>query len=199
MKKQALLGALALTAVLLFSACNDQPPTPEDTTAPTTAAVTTEAPVDPFRSVRMSDELWLSYGLAAYEKQIEPQDLSEFFTDLSNQSYLTLYDDMFVYDYEKTLPVAEAFFRFVCDEYGVDALLDMDKRCEYKTAYLHSLGLEMDYLQLPELESFLSSMEFSTDFSSKNQFPYVFTIDNVHYHFENFDDGPISAYHGILY
>ena len=203
MKKQILFGAVALAAVLLFSACNDQPPIPEDTTAPATAAVTTEAPteapVDPFRAVRMSDELWLSYGLAAYEKQTEPQDLSEFLQNQANHSYLTLYDDMFVYDYEKTLPVAEAFFRFVCDEYGVDALLDMDKRCEYKTAYLHSLGLEMEYIQLPEVEAFLASMKFSTDFSSDNQFPYIFTFGNVHYHFKHFDDGPIAAYHGILY
>jgi len=50
MKKQALLGALALTAVLLFSACNDQPPAPpapEDTTVPVTTEAPTEAPIDP--------------------------------------------------------------------------------------------------------------------------------------------------------
>ena len=166
MKKQALFGAIALTAVLLFSACNNQPPTPEDTTAPTTAEVTTEivteAPVDPFAAVRESDELWLTYGLDAYESQSEAQDLSEFFANQANMSYLTLYNHMFTYDEDKSVPVAEALFRFICDEYGADALMDKDKRCEYKTAYLHSLGLEMDYLQLPELESFLSSMEFST-------------------------------------
>ena len=202
MKKQILFGAVALAAVLLLSACNDQPPTPpapEDTTVPVTTETPTEAPVDPFAAVRESDELWLAYGLDAYESQTEVQDLSEFFANQANMSYLTLYNHMFTYDGDKSVPVAEALFRFICDEYGADALMDKDKRCEYKTAYLKSIGVEMEYIQLPELETFLSSMEFSADMSSENQFPYVFTIDNIHYHFENFDDGPISAYHGILY
>ena len=206
MKKQAqtLLGAIALTAVLLFSACNDKPPAPpEDTTAPATAEVTTEsvtqAPVDPFAAVRESDELWLSYGLTAYENQTEVQDLSEFFASSLNQSYLGLYDDVFAYDSEKTIPVAEAFFRFVCDEYGVDALLDMEKRCEYKTAYLKSLGSELDYLQSPEQEAFFASMSFSADRASKAEYPYKYTWDNVHYYFQNFNAGTISDYHATMY
>ncbi len=203
MKKQMLIGALTLTAVLLFSACNDQPPTPptstDSDTLPITTEQVTEAPVDPFAAVRESDELWLSYGLAAYENQTEPQDLTEFFSVLTNQSYLTLYDDMFAYDPEKSVPVAEAFFRFVCDEYGVDALLDKDKRCEYKTAYLQSFGSELDYIQSPELEEFFSSMSFSVDDTDGAEFPYEYVWDHIHYYFKNFDAGSISGYHSTLY
>lgn len=203
MKKQALFGSIALTAVLLFSACNDQPPSPEDTTAPAPTEVTTEAPteapVDPFAAVRESDELWLSYGLTAYENQTEPQDLSEFLTNPLNQSYLNLYDDMIVYDSEKAIPVAEAFFRFVCDEYGVDALLDMDKRCEYKTAYLKSLGSQLDYLQSPEQEAFLTSMSFSAEPTSATEYPYVYTWGNVHYYFQNCTAETISDHHVTMY
>ena len=200
MKKQALLGAIALTAVLLLSACNDQPPAPpapEDTTVPVTTEAPTEAPIDPFAAVRESDELWLAYGLDAYESQSEAQDLSEFFANQANMSYLTLYNHMFTYDEDKSVPVAEALFRFICDEYGADALMDKDKRCEYKTAYLKSIGVETEYIQLPELETFLSSMEFSAE--GINEFPYVFTIDNIHYHFKNFDADAISGYHSTLY
>ena len=202
MKKQALLGALALTAVLLLSACNDQPPAPpapEDTTVPVTTETPTEAPIDPFAAVRESDELWLAYGLDAYESQTEPQDLSEFLMNPLNQSYLGLCDDVFTYDPEKSIPVAESFFRFVCDEYGVDALLDMEKRCEYKTAYLKSLGSQLHYLQSPEQEAFLSSISFSADDAKKTEYPYVYTWDNVHFYFQKVNMESVSDYHIDMY
>ena len=203
MKKHLLIGALTLSAVLLFSACNDQPPTlptaTDNDTMPITTEQVTEAPVDPFEAVRASDELWLAYGLAAYEQQTEPQDLSEFLMNPLNQSYLGLCDDFFTYDPEKSIPVAESFFRFVCDEYGVDALLDMEKRCEYKTAYLKSLGSQLHYLQSPEQEAFLSSISFSADDAKKTEYPYVYTWDNVHFYFQKVNMESVSNYYIDMY
>ena len=203
MKTRLLLVTVSLIATMVFGSCTKQPPTPPDGldtgTGTNTTEQVSEAPADPYEAVRESDEVWLSYGLAAYEAQNEPQDLKDFFSTQSNLSYLTLYDHMFTYDKEKSVPVAEALFKFICDEYGIDALLDTEKRCEYKTAYLRSIGSDLEYVQQSEIEGFLSSMDFSADDAEASEFPYIFTIDNIHYHFENFNDDSISAYHSFLY
>ncbi|MBQ8440250.1 MAG: hypothetical protein IJX19_06305 [Clostridia bacterium] len=194
--KNALLSLLLLAAILLTS-CAQAPKAQSNTESPSTA-VQTEAPTppaDPFAAVRESDETWISYGLAAYESGKEIENLKHFFTDLNTLSYLTLYDHMFVFDKEKSIPIAEALFSFIYNEYGADALLDIEKRCEYKTAYLRSLGLELEYIQDPRVESFLASMAFS----SNKTYQYIISFDNVTYYFKDFNEGAPAAYHGFLY
>ena len=195
MKSKALIATL-LAFLLLCTSCGTAPAT--TTPAPTTPTSTTPAPTtppDPFAILRTSGEAWITHGLAAYEIKKEPVDLTQFFADPSNMVYLTLYDHMFVYDAEKSIPVAEALFRFIYDTYGADAVLDTEKRIEYKTAYLRSLHLNLSYSQLAEVEQLFTSVAFS----SNADYPYIFTFDRATYYFPDFDDGYISQYHGFLY
>ncbi len=160
-----------------------------------TVLAETDAAEDPFSAVRESDELWLSYGLAAYEEGREAPDLSAFFADRANMTWLTLYDHLFTYDGEKSIPAAEALFRFITDNYGTDALLDLERRVELKSAYLRSLGLDTDYLQSPEVEAFFNTMTFSSD----DTYKYIMTFGKAVYCFEDFTEGPPALYHGFLY
>ena len=217
MKTKIYLIAILLLITLLLASCantsdsqqNTESPTsdsltktttvlPQNTEAPTSDS-TTEAPSvepeDPFESLRSSGEEWISYGLAAYESGKQVENLKEFFSDAANMTYLTLYDHFFTYDKEKSVPVAEAVFAFIYNEYGIDELLDLDKRCEYKTAYLKSLGLDIEYMQPPEIEAFLSSMEFS----SNATYQYIITFDNVTYYFKDFSASVPAGYHQLLY
>lgn len=192
-----ILSVLLLVTVILSSCVQTPGQTQNIDTADaedTTNDVTEPAP-DPFEKVRASGEEWLSYGLAAYENGKAVQDLKNFFAVPSNLTYLTLYDHFFTYDAEKSVPVAEALFRFIVDEYGTDALLDTEKRIEYKSAYLKSLGLDTAYIQSPEVESLLASMEFASDSTYK----YIISFDNVTYYFKDFGAGSPTQYHGFLY
>ena len=110
-------------------------------------------------------------------------------------TYLTLYDHFFTYDKTKSVPVAEALFAFIYDKYGAEAVLDLEKRCEYKSEYLKSLGLEVEYTNAPEVEVFLSSMDFSTNATYK----YIISFGNVTYYFKDFGAGSPTQYHGFLY
>ena len=195
--KNALLSLLLLAAILLTS-CAQAPKAQSNTESPSTAVqteATTQAPADPLWDLRKSDEAWISYGLAAYESGKEIENLKDFFTNVNTLSYLTLYDHMFVFDKEKSIPIAEALFSFIYNEYGADAVLDIEKRCEYKTAYLKSIGVDLEYIQDPKLESFFASMEFS----SNKTYQYIISFDNVTYYFKDFSAGPPAAYHGFLY
>ncbi len=218
MKK--LLLTLTLAALLLtLAACGDKDTDPQDTTASTETASSetvadttldtppdtlpeTETETEPettapdgFDAVRASSELWLSHGLDAYLAGREAPDLTDFFADPTNMSYLTLYPDMFCYDKEKSVPVAEAFFRFVVDTYGKDALLDTERRIEYKSAYLASLGVTGGYRQDPAVEALLSRMTVS----SEKNWKYIFTVDNTSYYLNDFDEGSIGQYHSMFY
>ena len=206
MKAHALIATL-FALLLLLTACGTTPAetTPQATTpAETTPVVTTPAateptettqPRDPFAALRTGEEVWITYGLAAYESGKTPEDLRSFFANAANTVYLTLYDHMFTYDPARSVPVAEALFRFIYDTYGAEALADWDRRIEYKNAYLQSLGLPAAYNQPEEVERTLAGMEFS----SAEPYPYVITLENATYYFEDFDDGYISQYHGFLY
>lgn len=155
----------------------------------------TDPPSDGFDAVRASKELWLHYGLSAYLANREAPDLTDFFADHANLSWLTLYADSFAVDARKATPVAEAFFRFVADTYGKEALTDISRRVEFKNAYLASLGMDIAYPQLPEVEETLARMTLSSD----KDFPYVLTLDNASYYFKNFALGTATQYRGMIY
>ncbi len=195
--KISFIAVLLLMAMLLGS-CANTPDLPQDTEPPTSDSTTetsTEKTADPFESIRSSGEEWISYGLAAYESGKQVKNLKEFFSDRANMTYLTLYDHFFTYDKEKSMPVAEALFAFIYDKYGAEALLNLEKRCEYKDEYLKSLGLEIEYANAPEVEAFLASM----DFSSNATYKYIISFDNVTYYFKDFSAGSPAQYHGFLY
>ena len=195
--KLSFITILLLMAMLLGS-CNNTPNLPENTEPPTSDNSTdtpTETPKDPFELLRSSGEEWISYGLAAYEDGEQVTNLKEFFSDRTNVTYLTLYDHFFTYDKAKSVPVAEALFAFIYDKYGAEAILNLEKRCEYKSEYLKSLGLEIEYTNAPEAETLLSSM----DFLSNTTYKYIISFDNVTYYFKDFDVGTPTQYHGFLY
>ncbi len=197
MKKYLIIAVLFLT-VFLFCSCESAPlpqTDPETQDTENSAEITTEVAPDPFMNIRNSGEKWLTYGLSAYEKGKKVDNLKDFFSDSANQTYLTLYDHMFTFDKKKSVPVAEAVFAFICDEYGVDALVDIDKRCEYKTAYLQSLGLDTQYVQSEEIEKFFISM----DFSSNSTYKYIISFGKVTYYFKDFTAGSPTQYHGFMY
>ena len=195
--KLSFIAILLLMAMLLASCTNtpDLPENTEPTTSDNTTDTPTETPKDPFGLLRSSEEEWISYGLAAYEDGKQVANLKEFFSDRANMTYLTLYDHFFTYDKAKSVPVAEALFAFIYDKYGAEAILDLEKRCEYKSEYLKSLGLEIEYTNAPEAETLLSSM----DFLSNTTYKYIISFDNVTYYFKNFDVGTPTQYHGFLY
>ena len=198
MKTKLSFIAILLLMAMLLGSCNNTPDLPENTEPPTSDNSTdtpTETPEDPLGLLRSSGEEWISYGLAAYEDGKQVANLKEFFSDRANMTYLTLYDHFFTYDKAKSVPVAEALFAFIYDKYGAEAILNLEKRCEYKSEYLKSLGLEIEYTNAPEAETLLASM----DFSSNATYKYIISFDNVTYYFKDFDVGSPTQYHGLLY
>ena len=198
MKTKFSFIAILLLMAMLLGSCISTPDLPQDTEPPTSDSSTdtsTETPEDPFELLRSSGEEWISYGLAAYEDGKQVANLKEFFSDRTNMTYLTLYDHFFTYDEAKSVPVAEALFAFIYDKYGAEAVLNLEKRCEYKSEYLKSLGLELEYTNASEAEALLASM----DFSSNTTYKYIISFDNVTYYFKNFDVGSPTQYHGLLY
>ena len=195
--KLSFIAILLLMAILLGS-CTNTPDLPENTkpsTSDNSTDTPTKTPEDPFEMLRSSGEEWISYGLAAYEDGKQVANLKEFFSDRANMTYLTLYDHFFTYDKAKSIPVAEALFAFIYEKHGAEAVLDLEKRCEYKSEYLKSLGLEVEYTNAPEVEVFLSSMDFSTNATYK----YIISFGNVTYYFKDFGAGSPTQYHGFLY
>ncbi len=198
MKTKLSFIAILLLMAMLLGSCTNTPDLPENTEPPTSDNSTdtsTETPEDPFELLRSSGEEWITYGIAAYEKGKRVENLKEFFSDRANLTYLTLYDHFFTYDKAKSVPVAEALFAFIYDKYGAEAILNLEKRCEYKDEYLRSLGLDVKYANAPEVEVFLASM----DFSSNTQHKYIFSFGNVTYYFKDFDAGSPTQYHGFIY
>lgn len=197
MKHKFTVICFILLFAVLFSSCdNVNVPDPvESDSEQENIQKEIESEADSFKKIRESKELWIIYGLEAYENEKSVENLKEFFSDRSNMTYLTLYNHMFQYDKEKSVLVAEALFNFICNEYGIDAVSDIDKRCEYKTAYLRSLGLDTDYVQSKEIESFFISMNFSSNATYK----YIMSFDNVTYYFKDFNSGSPTQYHGFLY
>ena len=182
---------LFVSAVILLSSlisCDTQNSATEDTVSPNTSVSETIAETEASLYDRVWDayEMWLIKGLKAYENQKTPADMTEFFSVEENIWYLTLYDHMFEYDNKTSTDIAEALFKFICDTYGPDALFDLDKRVEYKNAYLKSLGIFDTYVQDVEMEKFLTTMYFS---KTAKEYPYHMSYGNIHYYFKDFETG----------
>ena len=161
--KKSMLIAMLLTVLLLFTACGKM----SDEKA--------------IAAMKESDELWINYGLAAWEAGTETEDVSGILS--GGYRYLYLHNYMFTYDEEKSAAVAEDFFRFVADKYGLAAVLDTDKRVAYKTEYLHSLGFEFDYARSTEEENFFRTVTFHSD----DVYDYIFTYKNASFTFTDFE------------
>ncbi len=193
--------AALLAALLFLTACTPSATVGEstDTTAApaesTVPATETDAPADGFEAVRASSEPWLGYGLTAYLAGADAPDLTDFFAEPANLGYLTLYADSFAMDPDKAVPVAEAFFRFVVETAGKEALTDVNRRVELKTAYLASLGLATAYPQLPEVEAVLARMTLS----SEKEWPHVLTLDQTSYYFKDFSEGSATQYRALIF
>lgn len=198
MKTKNFFITVLLITAMLFGACTNTSDLPQETeplVSDDSTDIYTEKSEDPFGSLRESGEEWITYGIAAYEKGKQVENLKEFFSDRANMTYLTLYDYFFTYDKAKSVPVAEALFAFIYDKYGAEAILNLEKRCEYKDEYLRSLGLDVKYANAPEVEVFLASMNFSSNATYK----YIISFDNVTYHFKDFSAGSPAQYHGFIY
>ena len=218
MKKRFIsILSLLLLAVFVFCSCSQKTGvgttaatqitegSPETTAASETEPITTASP-DLFASVRGSDEEWIKYGLAAYDAGKEIPDMSSFFSGISNDllstlSYVCLYDDLFLYDPENAVPVAEAFFDFVVRHYGVDALQDLGKRWEYRNAYLRAIGVGFDLASYPEVYPDLQVMDSvfaGMTCTSNETYKYVLSFDNATCFFKDFPIG-YWPYHASLF
>jgi hypothetical protein len=198
MKTKISFIAVLLVMAMLLGSCTNTSDLPQETEPPTSDNLidtSTEKPKDPFALLRTSGEEWITYGIAAYEKGKQVENLKEFFSDRANLTYLTLYDHFFTYDKAKSVVVAEALFAFIYGKYGAEAVLNLEKRCEYKDEYLKSLGLDLEYANAPEAEVLLASMNFSSNATYK----YIISFDNVTYHFKDFSAGSPTQYHGFIY
>lgn len=188
MKKIILFIIVIIFTIALIS-CDTTNPTPQDTanqTLPPSETTVVEPEIDLSEKVWDSYETWLIKGLKAYENNSTPADMTEFFSATENISYLTLYDHMFEYDNKTSTAIAEALFKFICDTYGPEALFDLDKRVEYKNAYLESLGLPPTYTQDIDIEKFFITVYFT---KTSQEYPYHISYENIHYYFKNFNTG----------
>ena len=203
--------SLLLLAVFVFCSCSQKTGLEAATTTQktersvkTTATtetdpVATTAP-DPFETVRGSDEKWIQYGLAAYDAGKEIPDMSSFFSGIANNpheiyGYICLYDDLFIYDPENAIPIAEAYFDFIVRNFGVDALLDITRRCEFKFAYLQSVNVAFDFSDLTvssdpsETLSFFQDMDLvlaKMTCTSNPNWKYILQLNNATYYFKDY-------------
>ena len=75
-KKQ--LAVIFLLCAVLLAACAEgtaDDSTAVESTADNTAEISSETDSDPFEKIRDSGEVWLSYGLAAYEEGKPVEDV----------------------------------------------------------------------------------------------------------------------------
>ena len=125
-------------------------------------------------ALRESDELWISYGLAAWENNVKEEDISYIFYDNEASKYLSLFDHMFTYDAELSIPVAEQFFRFVAEEYGLKAILNTELRRDYKNLFLRKMNFKYNYYVGGLYENFFREL----DYESNDDYKYIFSNEN---------------------
>ena len=159
--KKLIVSIAIILLLFILTSCDNSNIVSEDTDSQNASEIETmaaETEDDLYEKVLKSYETWLVKGLKAYETGKAPADMTDFFLSEENISYLTLYDHMFEYDNKTSTDIAEALFKFICDTYGPEALFDIDKRVEYKNAYLESLGLPPTYIQDEDIEKFFISL-----------------------------------------
>ena len=191
--KKIQMYAFILSLLILLTSCSSQYKLQQ-----TETKQTEQTTKDAFSMLRNSDETWIYYGLKAYEEKVEPQDVSAFFKNSEGMSYLTLYETVFVTNPDKAIAVSEDFFRYVVENYGADEILNKEKRVEYKSEYLKTIGLKYTYPQPKEAETLLSSMVLTK--TNDKDFPFKITLDSCSYYFKDLmPNGSISPTHGFLY
>lgn len=196
------LSVLILSQALILASCQNGGSETDNTQAyESNSKIESEtdetAPeqADEFADIRASHELWLSYGLRALTEEKEIPDLTQFFSSQSNLVYLTLFNDMFYDEADKSIPVAEALFRFVYEKHGTDALTDIEKRITYKNEFLLSLNSELVYNNPQDYETMMAGMITTSD----DTYSCIITIDRATFYFKDFSKGSASQYHGLLY
>ena len=143
-RKHWLIGILLCITLCLFCACagesNDGSETAaqittatmltSDSGAPETLPAETAVPLTAadFPEITASHEEWLKVGLDDYLNNTKRNfDAASYFAE-NGYGVLTLYNDWFTYDAKSAKAVAALFFRYVMENYGYEALFDLDKR-----------------------------------------------------------------------
>ncbi|MBO5257434.1 MAG: hypothetical protein J6C42_08070, partial [Clostridia bacterium] len=143
---------LLLLALTLLTSCQSFPAETESAAAPDVQIEEDSAGgQSPYPEIDESTEEWLHVGLDYYRNGTEVRlDPLTYFTE-NSIAILSLYNDWFYIDKSAADDIAALFFRFVMDTYGYDALFDLDKRIEYKDAYLKSLSPDLTYSNNPDV------------------------------------------------
>ena len=208
--KHWLTGLLLCASLCLFCACagegapESETATPITmTTAQTSVSTVTEqttaetaAPLTAadFPEIEASHEEWLKVGLSYYLDDAKLNfDAAAYFAE-NGYGVLALYNDWFTYDPKAAKPVAALFFRYVMENYGYEALFDLDKRIEYKDAFLKSVSPELSYRNDPDAERLLSGMICDSNANYK----YIIRLEGATYRFVHINH-EITLIHRMIY
>ena len=209
-RKHWLIGILLCITLCLFCACagesNDGGETAaqittatmltSDSGAPETLSAETAVPLTAadFPEIEASHEEWLKVGLDDYLNNTKRNfDAASYFAE-NGYGVLTLYNDWFTYDAKSAKAVAALFFRYVMENYGYEALFDLDKRIEYKDAFLKSVSPELTYVNDPAAERLLSGMTCDSNANYK----YIIHLEGATYRFVQINH-EIALVHRMLY
>ena len=189
---------LLLLVFALLTSCQSVPAETESTAA---AEVPVEessaAEPSPYPEIEDSTEEWLHVGLEYYRNGTEVTlDPLTCFTE-NGIAVLALYNDWFYIDESSADEIAALFFCFVMDTYGYDALFDLDKRIEYKDAFLKSLSPDLSYVNNPEVEKLFSQMICREE----GRYFCIIELEGNTYSFESFEDynDSPSLVHQVVY
>ena len=212
-RKHWLIGILLCIPICLFCACAGEPTDGSETavsvttaaemtsvasemnTAETTAPETSASlTIADFPEIAASHEEWLRVGLDDYLNETKRNfDAAAYFAE-NGYGVLTLYNDWFTYEAKSAKAVASLFFRYVMDHYGYEALFDLDKRIEYKDAFLKSVSPSLTYVNDPAAERLLSGMTCDSNANYK----YIIRLEGASYRFVHINH-EIALVHRMLY
>ena len=195
MKKIVSLLLIVVFSLLIIGCGGDVTSTTPDIS--TTVPITTTAPTPDYSLIENSQEQWLKVGLDSYLNNKEVKtDPTTFFADIMNLSYLTLYNDFYILERDIFEDVSALFFEYVITNYGYDALFDLDKRVEYKDAYIKSLGIETGYPNNKDSELHMSGMVCS----SNAAYELIMELNGAVYYFKDVSAlGSYSNLHATIY
>ena len=189
---------LLLLALTLLTSCQSFHAETESAAAPDVQIEEDSAVgLSPYPEIDESTEEWLHVGLDYYRNGTEVRlDPLTYFTE-NSIAILSLYNDWFYIDKSAADDIAALFFRFVMDTYGYDALFDLDKRIEYKDAYLKSLSPDLTYSNNPDVERLFSQMICREE----GRYFCIIELEGNTYSFESFEDfnNAPSLVHQIVY